>query len=265
MDEPLAALLDVAVQDCGVGVDPEFVGDAVHVEPDIRPDLAAIRLVMDAVVEDLGPAARERAQAGALQFREHPPDAVEPRLASRVAEVVGALVHLGDLGEVHDLHGRECLDVQIAPQTPRFRADRRDQVGVVTEREVGVQAADGVDLGGARFHGLADLVLHILHVTRVRADVVLLAVELAELAREGADVGIVEVAVDVEVRGLAVQAAAHRVCQTQHGPEIRRGVERLAVVECEPIAGENLGPDAIQPAISVRWGTGLRERGHGPV
>ena len=62
------AVLDVAVEDGGVGVEAEFVGGAVDIEPDVGADLALEGLIVDAVVEDFCAAAGERAEAGCLEF-----------------------------------------------------------------------------------------------------------------------------------------------------------------------------------------------------
>lgn len=70
--------LDVPVEHRGVGVEAEFMGDAVDIEPDVGADLALVRLVVDAIVEDLGPAAGERAESGLFR-RER-----TVRIASRV-------------------------------------------------------------------------------------------------------------------------------------------------------------------------------------
>jgi hypothetical protein len=52
----------VPVEDRRVGVEPQLVRDEVDVEPLVGADLALVRLVVDAVVEDLGAAAGERAE-----------------------------------------------------------------------------------------------------------------------------------------------------------------------------------------------------------
>ncbi len=113
MDEAVVAGLDVAVEDRGVGVEAEFVRHAVDIEPDVGADLALVGLVVDAVVEDFGPAAGERAKPGLLEPRQHPADPLAPGGAALVAGGTGALVLLGDAREVDDLDRSESLDVQL--------------------------------------------------------------------------------------------------------------------------------------------------------
>jgi hypothetical protein len=53
VDEAIGALLDVAVEDGRIGVQAQFVGDAMHIKPDIAANLALIRLIMHAIIKDL--------------------------------------------------------------------------------------------------------------------------------------------------------------------------------------------------------------------
>ena len=54
----------------------------------------------------------------------------------------------------------------------------------------------------------------------VRAFVVFFAVKRAELARQGADVCVIRVAVDVVVGGVAVDSASDEIGQFANGPDI---------------------------------------------
>ena len=47
----------MAVEHGAVGVEPEFVGDEVDIEPLVGADLGLEGLLVDPLVEDLGPAA----------------------------------------------------------------------------------------------------------------------------------------------------------------------------------------------------------------
>ncbi len=133
-----------------------------------------------------------------------------------------------------------------------------------------MQPADGVDLRRAGVHGFAGFFLDVIQIAGVRAVVPLLAVELAELAGEGAYVGVVEVAVDVVVGGPAVEPTADRVGEFADAPNVGRGKEEVAVGEREAIAAGNLGADGVQTRVGPRGrggcgeGTGRFEckRGH---
>ena len=109
MHKPLAPVLDVAVEDGRVGVQAQFVRDAVNVEPDVGANLALEGLIVDAVVEDLGPAAGERTEPRGFEPLENPADSLATALGP-----FGGLIDLGDAGEVDNLDGGEGLDVQVA-------------------------------------------------------------------------------------------------------------------------------------------------------
>ena len=66
---------------------------------------------------------------------------------------------------------------------------------VVVERQVGVLAADDVDLGDAAGERLARLVEHLVDRERVGVGVAVVVAEGAEQAAVAADVGVVDVAV----------------------------------------------------------------------
>ena len=254
MYESFAAVLDVAIQDRGVGVQPQLVRDAVHVQPDVRADLALEGLVVDAVVEDFGPAAGERAQPRLFEPLEDPADA---------RGAVGRLVDLGDLGDVDDLHGGEGLDVQVRAEVFGGAADGAHQVGVVLPGEVGMQAADDVHLRGAGLHCQARLAPDVLKCARVGLVVALPGVEVAELAGQGADVGVVEVTVDVVVGDVAGETLAERVGELAHPPQVVRPIQRQAVVDREPPPGVQRVPHGCECGIEGRGGG--ERGGHGGV
>ena len=115
---------------------------------------------------------------------------------------------LNFLREEVDLRRAEAVDVD-----PReVGLDVAEQVHVPVERQVGVQAALHQDLVAAELDRLADLLEQDVAVEDVGLGVADLAVEGAEVADRGADVGVVDVAVDV-VRAvrLGVEPLADRV------------------------------------------------------
>ena len=73
--DPLLVGLDVPVEHRAVRRDAEPVRGAVGVEPEVRVLLARRDQPAHAVGEDLGPAARERAEAGGLELDAAPPRA----------------------------------------------------------------------------------------------------------------------------------------------------------------------------------------------
>ncbi len=167
---------------------------------------------------------------------------------------------------MHDLHRGERLDVQ-----PRRRlADGAQHVGVVLERQPGVQAAHDVDLGGARLGGLRRLVPDLLDGVLVRAFLAALAVERAERAGQRADVRVVQVAVDVVVGHVAVEPAPHQVRERAHGPDVGCLVQQDPVVHVQAAPVGDLPDYRPQPLIeprnvsrSMQVGTGAEGGGHG--
>ena len=69
--DPLLVGLDVPVEERAVRRDAQPVRGVVDVEPDVRVLLAGRDEPADAVGEDLGAAAGERAEAGRLQLAQH--------------------------------------------------------------------------------------------------------------------------------------------------------------------------------------------------
>ncbi len=129
-----------------------------------------------------------------------PPPGMEPRPASFSSAMTCFDALPGEGGEVVDLHRGEGLDVQRRV----VGADGGEHLQVEVEGELGMQPADHVDLrrpGRRRLgallqdvvqrQGVAPLVLHPLG-------------KGAEGAAVDADVGVVDVAVDVEVDLVAV-------------------------------------------------------------
>ena len=235
MREAILAGLDVAVEHRRVAVEPELVRDAMHVEPLLGADLALERLVVDAVVEDLGPASGKRAETGVAEILEH---AAQARLALAAA--------LGDPLQVHDLDRGERLEVHLR----RRDADRREHLGVEGEGQVGMQAAHDVQFGRAGLGGLHRLVDDARHVHLVGAVVAAPPLERAEAATQSAHVRVVDVAIDVVVGEVAVQPAPHEVRQSADRMQIGCLEEDPAVLAGEPTSGEHLLGDRQEPRIA---------------
>src|ERR1700758_352789 len=87
---------------------------------------------------------------------------------------------------------------------------------------------------------------------RVRA-----AAEGTEFAMRHANVGRIDVPVDVEVADVAVALFADVVRQPAKGQQIGRAVKRDAVFEAEPFAGQNLGSDGFEARIVDYRGRGF--------
>ena len=105
---------------------PEPVRDPVNREVAIGVRLVVGDLAPDALGENLGAPAGQRVEPGRHQLAQH--------LLVR---------HVVEVGEERDLDRRETLQVNAGPD--RFQA--AEQIEVVAERQVGMQAVDDVNFG----------------------------------------------------------------------------------------------------------------------
>ena len=122
------------------------------------------------------------------------------------------------------------------------------QVRVVAERQIRVQAVDDVEFGQRLVRALTQLVPRLLERHRVRlGHPGLQPRERAEQAARLADVGRLETQVVVEVGARAVALLALAVRQPADGQQIGRVEQADAVLEREPFAGLQLVVDVGQP------------------
>ena len=106
-----------------------------------------------------------------------------------------------------------------------------------------------MQLGRAFGDGLARDLQRLLDAVRVGVGLARRAVEAAELAVGVADVGLVEMAVDVEVGGAPVQAAADGVGEPAEGGHVFGREKREAVGERQPLAGFDFGGELFEPGV----------------
>ena len=83
----------------------------------------------------------------------------------------------------------------------------------------------------------------------VRAAGIFVAPKRAQLAMRAADVGGIDVPVDVEVADVAVALFAHIIRQPANGQQIARGIEREAVLGGKPLAGEHFFSDGLEAVV----------------
>jgi hypothetical protein len=232
MLDPLRHGLDVAVEHGRVGLDPERMRDAVDLEPAIGIRLArVVQLLLKALREDLRPAARHRME----------PRLLEPR--QRLSRL-----DLPPPPEVVDLRGGERLDLGLGTGG----VDGPDHPLVVVEGPVGMVAAHDVRLAGARL----DHVQHVLDGVLEGALFALLSREVAEGARQHADVGRVDVAIQDEKDLLAVPPRFGEIRHAAEAVEVLRFEEELTVFTREPDAVPDLVPDGREAGITEEQGTG---------
>ena len=166
----------------------KLVPDAVDVQPVVRQDLPARDRLADAIHQDLRAAARKTSQARRLQPRQHFPQG-----------------QLGHLGEMIDLRRAESVDVDL--REPLL--DISQQLLVPRELKVGMQPALQQNLIAAQGDGFLDLRVEGRTVQHIALGRLRAAVERAEIADRCADVGVVDVAVDV-VRAIVLRVESQR-------------------------------------------------------
>ena len=196
-------------------------------EPAIAVALVVTDLLAHALGEHLCAAAGQRIEAGGHQLAQH--------------LLVG---HPVEIRKERNLDGREALQVNV-------RADALEaaqQVRVVAERQVGVQAVDDVDFGERLVRAGAELVPGLLERQRVRALVARLQPrERAEEAAGDTDVRRLDADVVVEVGAAVVPALALAVRERADGEQVARLEEAQPVGRVEPLASLELLGDVGEP------------------
>ena len=146
-----------------------------------------------------------------------PPPGSESSPASRSRDSVSADGQLRPARDVLDLGRREAVQVDRVA-----RLDRAEQILVAVDAEVGMVAALHEDAGAADRERLLDLLEdHRLRQQVALARVARAAVEGAEVADGGADVRVVDVAVDDE--GDAVRVGRAGCASRSRRARLRRG------------------------------------------
>ena len=125
--------------------------------------------------------------------------------------------------------------------------DPADEVDVIVERQLVVQAADDVQLGRPPVVGRLGPLEDLGAVHDVGALVVEVGPEGAEVALVDADVGRVDVRVDVVVAEVAVVPLADQVGHRADREQVVRRLQRQAVLEAQPLPRLDLLPDRRQP------------------
>ena len=190
---------------------------AVHVDPLIGAALQTADAVPDRVIQNLGAAAGDGIETRIAQ----PGDGVPQRQPA-------------DFGDVRDFGRGEA----VAPDV-ELRFDGAEQVLVPLDLEVRVQAALEQDAGAAEVDGL----LNFVEDHFAREDVAFLVahrtVERAEAAVLGAEVGVVDVAIDdvghhavrmmLPANGVGFHAKADEVVGMEHVDGFSAGDHRILV------------------------------------
>jgi hypothetical protein len=176
------------------GAHADLVGGSMDVDPIIREAFQAGDFVADFVVENLSATARDGIEASIAQ--------AQNRIANAEAAVLGDGDDLGSGVAVQMNLGKTLLD-------------SAEHLFVPVDFQIGMQAALHQHTGAAEFDGLANLFVDGVEIE----DVAFLcrwafewAIEGAEGAVLGAEVGVIDVAVDdIGDRAFGMEPAAHRI------------------------------------------------------
>ena len=154
------------------------MGGAVHGEPFIAANFSTKGFVVNTVVEHFGAAAGHGVEACGNKVFEHRPHGAGKVFAN------SAFAHAG---KVNNFNSGEGFEVDLR----RGFMNGLQKIGVITEWQLGVQAADDVHFGGACVVGVAGLLGDVVEGVFVGAVLSGLAMELAKLARKNAKVGVI--------------------------------------------------------------------------
>ena len=242
--DAVGVVFNVAVEHGRIRFEAQLVRRARGFEPLFAVNLVVADDGADARGEDL------RAAAG---------HGVHTRLAQLEEGFFDA--ELGAASQKRDLHHGEGLDVHLGETF----FEPLDQIQEELKRQIGVQAADDVELGdGFRVAGGRGLP-RLIEGHGVARGIALFAAEGAELAGRDAHVGGVDVAIDVEVGHVAVHPLAHMVGQPTHGQHVT--VSRRATRPSSALSrslGHHLGGDGLQAGVvglkCVAWEGGQSPR-----
>ena len=214
--DALGQRLDVAEHHGAGRTAAQLVPDAMDFEPFVGQALVDGDGLADAVDQDLAAAAGQAAQAGVLEPLQH--------LAQR---------QLVELVEVPDLRRAEGVQVDLRDSAP---CRSRSSSSYHSSFKRRVHAALHQDLIAAQGDRLLDLLVEHLARQDVGIGIAALAVEGAEVADGGADVGVVDVAVDVvgairlgmqpAADGVGGPAQGGQVAAVEQGAALPRGVSR---------------------------------------
>ena len=119
----------------------------------------------------------------------------------------------------------------------------------MVEGKVRVQAADDVELRCAFANALLGALINLFQRKSVGTRGVGIAAKRTQPAVRHADVGRINVAVDVEIRHVPVALLANVVGQPAHRQQVRRAVKQHAVVNRKPFTSEHFARDGLQPLV----------------
>ena len=225
----VAVVLEVAVEHGAIGTQAQLVRRAGGFQPLVAVDLVVANDAPHPLVENLRAASGQRIHPGVAQPHQ--------RFADR---------DLGAPRQVGHLHHGEGLQVDF--RKPLL--EPAQHLAVPLQRQLRMQAAHDVKLRDRLAPSLAGVPPHLFERHGVGLRVVHALPEGAQAAARHADVRGVDMAVDVEIRHVAVLALAHQVGHVAHPQDVAGTVQRHAVLERQPLACLDLRADGNQTGIA---------------
>ncbi len=152
---------------------------------------------------------------------------------------------LRDSREITYLNHRERLQMHASEAL----LQSANQPQEIIKRQIRMQATDDVEFRGPFAHALFRALVNFLQRKRVRARRARISAKRTQLAVRHANIGGIDVPVDIEVRHVAVPLLANVIRQPSNRQQIRRAVKRNAVLTSEALPGEHSLRNRLQPLI----------------
>src|SRR6478672_2368495 len=118
--------------------------------------------------------------------------------------------------EVVQLHHRKSLEMKL--RVMLLKSGK--QIGEITERQLGIQPARNMELCRAFFYSFTGNPQAVVNVMRVGVGLSRCAIKAAKLAVGVANIRRIEVAVNIEISGAAMLAAANAVGEFAQGRQV---------------------------------------------
>ena len=127
-----------------------------------------------------------------------------------------------------------------------------NQLQIIFEGQIGMQAADDVEFRGAFGNSLGGALPNFVERKSVSAGGVGLPSKGAQFAMCHADIGGIDVAIDIEIGDVSVALFADIICEPANAEQVVRLIEGETVVRGETFASENFLRDRIEARILER-------------
>ena len=174
-----------------------------------------------------------------------PPPGSESMPASRRRSSVSRTEILWRARQIGDLHHREGFQMHLR----KALLQAAQHLAVPIQRQLRMQAADDVKLGDRFAPAFAGAMPHLFERHGVGLGIAHLLAEGAQAATGHADIGGVDVAVDVEISGVAVQALAHQVGHVAQRQNVLSAVKRDAIFKRQAFARFHFFADRQQAGV----------------